>query len=201
MNLKEFYFKNSYAVVRKLANPLLLRNLPQLYVEGHEEYNYRDPSKHQFFNDERQVNGAYSRTNHPFYKDLHRQLRTVLENILETKLIPTYYFDRIYYSGQELVPHTDWEGCEVSVTLQIETTLKSAWDFYVEGTPIKMKDGDAVIYNGMFAKHWRKPMEGNSKDYHHQIFLHYVIHNSPCYFTILENKQQLIEKGYPLPYF
>ncbi|BCV00268.1 MAG: hypothetical protein CM15mV34_0420 [Caudoviricetes sp.] len=95
---------------------------------------------------------------------------TVLENILETKLIPTYYFDRIYYSGQELVPHTDWEGCEVSVTLQIETTLKSAWDFYVEGTPIKMEDGDAVIYNGMFAKHWRKPMEGNSKDYHHQIF-------------------------------
>ena len=46
MNLKDFYFKNSYAVVRKLANPLLLRNLPQLYVEGHEEYNYRDPVSH-----------------------------------------------------------------------------------------------------------------------------------------------------------
>ena len=54
-----------------------------------------------------------------------------------------------------------------------------------------MEDGDAVIYNGMFAKHWRKPMEGNSKDYHHQIFLHYVIHNSPCYFTMLENKWEL----------
>ena len=192
MNLKDFYFKNNYAVVRNLANPLPLRNLPQLYVEGHEEYDYKDPSKHKFFNDERQVNGAYSRTNHPFYKELHRQLRTVLENILETKLIPTYYFDRIYYSGQELVPHTDWEGCEVSVTLQIETTLKSAWDFYVEGTPIKMQDGDAVIYNGMFAKHWREPMKGDSKkDYHHQIFLHYVIYNSPCYFTMLENKWEL----------
>ena len=55
-----------------------------------------------------------------------------------------------------------------------------------------MQDGDAVIYNGMFAKHWREPMEGDSKkDYHHQIFLHYVIHNSPCYFTMLENKWEL----------
>ena len=86
MNLKDFYFKNNYAVVRNLANPLPLRNLPRLYVEGHEEYDYRDPIKCKFFNDERQVNGAYSRTNHPFYKELHRQLRTVLENILEIKI-------------------------------------------------------------------------------------------------------------------
>ena len=34
MNLKDFYFKNNYAVVRNLPNPLPLRNLPQLYVEG-----------------------------------------------------------------------------------------------------------------------------------------------------------------------
>ena len=100
MNLKEFYFKNNYAVVRNLANPLLLKNLPRLYVEGHEEYDYKDSSQTKFFNDERQVKGAYSRTNHPFYKGLHRELHKVLENILETKLIPTYYFDRVYYSGQ-----------------------------------------------------------------------------------------------------
>ena len=191
MNLKDFYFKNKYAVVRNLANPSLLKNLPQLYVEGHEEYDYKNPTEPKIFKDERQVNGAYSRTNHPFYKQLHRELRNVLENILETKLIPTYYFDRVYYTGQELVPHTDWGGCEVSVTLQIETTLESAWDFYVEGTPIKMHNGDAVIYNGMDAEHWREPMQGDSKDYHHQIFLHYVIHNSPYYFVMLENQCEL----------
>ena len=201
MNLKEFYFKNNYAVVRNLTNPLPLRNLPQLYVEGHEDYDYKDSIQIQFTDQEHQVKGSYSRTNHPFYKGLHEKTHKVLENILETKLTPTYYFDRVYYSGQELTPHTDWHGCEVSVTLQIETTLRSAWDFYVEGTPIKMKNGDAVIYNGTLAKHWRKPMEGNSKDYHHQIFLHYVIHNSPSYFTVLKKKQQMIEKGYPLPYF
>ena len=167
MNLKDFYFKNSYAVVRKLANPLL-RNLPQLYVEGHEEYNYETLVNTNFLM-MRDRSMVHIRTNHPFYKRLHEKTHKVLENILETKLTPTYYFDRVYYSGQELTPHTDWHGCEVSVTLQIETTLRSAWDFYVEGTPIKMKDGDAVIYNGTLAKHWRKPMEGNSKDYH-QIF-------------------------------
>ena len=155
------------------------------------KFGYDKNGRMENLSEEGQVPNSLARYNHLKYKELYKGVQSKIETILGEKLYPTYYFDRIYYSGQELVPHTDWEGCEVSGTLQIETTLKSAWDFYVEGTPIKMEDGDAVIYNGMFAKHWRKPMEGNSKDYHHQIFLHYVIHNSPCYFTMLENKWEL----------
>lgn len=191
MKLKEFYDANNYAVIRQVANPQLLKNLPDLYTEGHEEYDYRTESGPTMYSDERQVSGTYSRTNYPPYKSLHRELKPVLENVLERRLIPTYYFDRVYYAGTELVPHKDWEGCEVSVTLQIETTLEKPWDFYVEGTPLKLNNGDAVIYNGMDAEHWREPMPGGKLDYHHQIFLHYVAHNSPYYFVMFENGWEL----------
>ena len=99
-------------------------------------------------------------------------------------LLPTYYFDRFYYVGQELSKHRDREACEISVTLQISTNSSKPWPIWFE-TPdgkdisVEMKNGDAVIYRGCERLHWREPLKGDRNTYHHQIFLHYVNSQGP----------------------
>jgi len=50
------------------------------------------------------------------------------------------------------------------------------WPIYIEGTPLEMNPGDAVLYLGCDLEHWREEFKG---DWHSQIFLHYVDANGP----------------------
>lgn len=34
--------------------------------------------------------------------------------------------------------------------------------------------GDICVYKGCEVFHWRTPLQGDDKTYHHQLFLHYV---------------------------
>ena len=100
---------------------------------------------------ETQVPGSFSVYNNPKYREIHRLVRRVVQNILEIDLHPTYFYERFYYAGQELKRHSDRPACEISVTLQISTNLKEPWDIWFQKpdgkeTSIKMKSGDAVIY-------------------------------------------------------
>ena len=148
---------------------------------------------------ETQVPGSFSVYNNPKYREIHRLVRRVVQNILEIDLHPTYFYERFYYAGQELKRHSDRPACEISVTLQISTNLKEPWDIWFqkpdgEETSIKMKSGDAVIYKGCEREHWRFPMKSNynilqkkinklkkkeDDTYLHQIFFHYVDAQGP----------------------
>ena len=143
---------------------------------------------------ESQVNGSMSRYNHPSYKPAHRLILKLIQNILEMDLLPTYYFDRFYYKGQELSRHTDRPSCEISATVQVSTNREGAWPIWFQlpdntEKSVSMKDGDMVIYKGYDIEHWREPLQSkygrmnkffnklkNKADdtYHHQIFFHYV---------------------------
>ncbi len=164
---------NDYLVVRNLVKDLNpFQNVPKdLYSERHlvwKGIEFRSEDK------ELQVPGSYSRINYPAYEKFHIDIIPYLEKLLSLKLTPTYFFDRFYYPGTELTPHKDWEACKISVSLQIDTTLKESWPFYAAGTPIYLNNGDAIIYRGDTVEHWREPMKGNKRDYHHQLFLHYM---------------------------
>ena len=159
------------------------------------QYNYIRKDKVVHIPEEEQVNGSLSRYNFPQYKELHFLLKKKVEKVLEMDLHPTYYFDRFYFTGQELKRHSDRPACEVSVTLQVSTNRKDPWSIWFEkpdGTEsfVNMKNGDAVIYKGCEREHWREPLQSRynklqrifkKKDntYHHQIFLHYVNANGP----------------------
>ena len=143
---------------------------------------------------ESQVNGSMSRYNHPSYRPAHRLILKLIQNILEMDLLPTYYFDRFYYEGQELSRHLDRPSCEISATVQISTNSKGAWPIWFRlpdntENSISMKDGDMVIYKGHEIEHWREPLQSKygrmnkffnkvkkkaDDTYHHQIFFHYV---------------------------
>ena len=97
------------------------------------------------------------------------------ENICGKQLYPTYSYARLYKPGEELKKHTDRPSCEISVTVMWDSD-GTKWPIYMDGTPVEMNKGDAVIYLGTEIEHWRENFEG---DFHLQSFLHYVDKNGP----------------------
>lgn len=134
----------------------------------------------------------------------HEVLDTVLEAFTsrmekETgkKLFPTYAYARYYLKGEELKCHTDRESCEYSATITLGHS-GDVWPLWIseKGSDIDggiigeddeifrvkspqkfhIKIGDAVIYKGGDAPHWRDKLDG---EWQTQIFLHYVDQDGP----------------------
>ena len=95
----------------------------------------------------------------------------VVENIVDTKLLPQYSFARIYKKGDELKPHKDRPSCEISTTIFLGGDM---WKIYMEGNAVDLKQGDMCVYRGCELEHWRKPFK---EDTCVQVFLHYNIKN------------------------
>lgn len=114
------------------------------------------------------------------------------------KLFPTYAYARHYIKGDRLLCHTDRPACEYSATITLGFN-KDVWHLYVADPGgeddldvvgeynekfkvtnvhrINMDVGDAVIYKGCVAPHWR--YEFDESDWQTQIFLHYVDQDGP----------------------
>jgi hypothetical protein len=104
-----------------------------------------------------------------------------IERICGQDLLPTYSYSRIYQPGDELKPHVDRPSCEVSVTVNIANKGEVS-PIYIEYGSNKpavctLNPGDAVVYKGCKASHWRNPtLEGQLTV---QFMLHYVNKNGP----------------------
>lgn len=203
MSKNKTFEKNGYLFVPGLIeNPKKLFDPPPVNENGERimgQMKYLRKDKVTFTTIEKQVPGALARYNTPIYKELHYTVRKKIETILGMDLLPTYYYDRFYYVGQQLKRHSDRPACEVSVTLQISTNRKEPWPIWFERPDgsesyVLMENGDAVIYKGCEREHWRDPLQSRygkwenkwralikKKDdtYHHQIFLHYVNAQGP----------------------
>ena len=149
--------------------------------------------------EESQVKGSLARYSSPEYKELHFLVRKIIEKRLGIDLLPTYFYDRFYFVGQELPRHTDRHACEISVTLQISTNSTKPWPIWFQKSNgdeeyVIMENGDAAVYMGCQRPHWREPLESKyntvqnlwrtvrkqeDDTYHHQIFLHYVNAQGP----------------------
>jgi len=199
MSKNEFFEKNGYLFV-----PGMVADQENLYVPRPKEsgqytyYNNR-MDKYDYCPDEKQVPGSLARYNIPIYRELHFLVKKEVEKRLGMDLHPTYFYDRFYSENHILKRHSDRPACEVSVTLQISTTLKNPWPIWFERPDgseayVLMKNGDAVIYKGTEREHWRDAMPDEvpwwkkkiaklrGKEIlqtHHQVFLHYVDANGP----------------------
>lgn len=106
------------------------------------------------------------------------------------ELLPTYSFARVYQPGESLAPHIDRPSCEVSVTVNIATKgeLSPIYTQYKDN-PVKehfLSPGDAVVYKGCEAKHWRKPLHSDQLNV--QFMLHYVDKNGPNAGFVKDNR-------------
>lgn len=114
-----------------------------------------------------------------------------VSKFLGEKVLPTYSYARVYKEGSELLSHTDREACEISLTMHLDGDCD--WPIYIkkpngEEVSINLKSGDAMMYLGCQAEHWREQFKG--KEYI-QVFMHYVRsrgENSFAYFDKVKTK-------------
>lgn len=109
----------------------------------------------------------------PFVRLLIR-LTPVVSEITGISLLPTYAHARHYNkSGIELVKHKDRAACEITMSLNLKTTIP--WAIHVNDNgsdvPIFLPVGSGIIYRGQEVEHWREPYAG---DDHVNVFLHWV---------------------------
>lgn len=111
-----------------------------------------------------------------------------IEEVVGEKLLPCYSYNRIYFSGSDLKPHSDRPSCEISVTLNL-SIIGEIWPIYFKGADgltvyeVILDQGDGAVYNGSELVHWREELKENN--IHTQMFLHYVKANgqySDCYY-------------------
>ena len=100
--------------------------------------------------------------------------KSIIEEVVKLELYETYSFWRCYTYNADLKPHTDRAACEYSATVSVGSDCK--WPIFMDGTPITIDEGDAIVYKGIDAKHWRENFKG---DYNLQFFLHYVNKKGP----------------------
>ena len=180
-----FFDTNGYVLVRNIIDPELLRcELPD--IRGQITY-YGSIDNYKHIPVESQVNGSLSRYSYPPYKESHVILQKKIEEIVGKNLYRTYYYDRFYFSGQDLKKHTDRDSCEISISINIDTNLKDPWAFELttlegKNKKIFLNSGDGIIYKGCDVVHWREKMPGSKRDifrknkfYYHQVFFHYVL--------------------------
>jgi hypothetical protein len=110
----------------------------------------------------------------PFVRLLVESVPRV-ETLCAERVLPTYAYGRVYRNGNTLPRHRDRDACEISMTVNLSSDR--LWPIWFE-TPeceergITLSPGDAVVYRGCDAWHWREPFEGEECC---QVFLHYVL--------------------------
>lgn len=122
------------------------------------------------------VENSISAMNSICATELLCQKSAEVSQILGEIVLPTYSFTRIYKNNGLLKRHSDRGACEISITLHLEGD--KSWPFGIENkktgedTLIDLNPGDAIIYFGCIAPHFRKGRY-NGRGYI-QVFLHYV---------------------------
>jgi hypothetical protein len=100
----------------------------------------------------------------------------LVSNTCGKELYPTYSYARIYQPGEDLSPHTDRPSCEISVTVNVASKgiPSQIWMHYKDNKPHSfiLNPGDAVVYKGCEAKHWRETLKSDQLNV--QFMLHYV---------------------------
>jgi hypothetical protein len=196
--VKEFFDKYGFAIIWGLYDEELLKEEPPKDLKGMVHY-HQNSSDSYHTEDEYQVPGSLARYHYPKYRSAHTNIKFKLEKILGEKLYNTYFYDRFYFEGQELTPHTDRDACEISFTFQIGNNRDRVWPLWFR-TPdgedkfVCLPDGGGIIYKGCEILHWRNPLESKynkyqkfarkllrkpDDTYHHQVFFHYVRANGP----------------------
>ncbi len=100
----------------------------------------------------------------------------LVSEVCGKELHPTYSYARIYQSGEDLEPHIDRPSCEISVTVNVASKGRPSpiWMHYKDNQPhsYALNPGDAVVYKGCEAKHWRDTFKSDQLNV--QFMLHYV---------------------------
>ena len=122
----------------------------------------------------------------PCVKLLVKKVPLVSE-LLGEDVLPTYTYGRIYPKGEILKRHRDRAACEISLTVNLQKD-KTDWPIWIQKPngdeiSLNLNSGDAMMYFGCDADHWREEFQGQS---YVQVFLHYVRANGSRSFAYFD---------------
>lgn len=157
--------RNKFLVVKNFISEERAKSLSE---------EYRNYCKDNNLSGDRQVENSSANGDYISFLELLCEKTPEVSKIIGETVLPTYAYSRVYRNGNTLKKHTDRDACEVSLTLHLDGDKE--WIIYVETpkksiAPIRLKSGDALLYMGCEAPHWRNEFEGT---YYTQVFLHYV---------------------------
>jgi len=134
-----------------------------------------------------QVEESQAAYNYMSFLELLTEKTPEVSRAIEEHVLPTYTYARIYKNGAILKPHMDRDACEISLTVHLDGDM--GWPIFVrtpDGSDVEvvLEPGDALVYLGCEALHWREEFNGN---YYGQAFLHYVRSRGPRAYAFFDN--------------
>lgn len=137
-----------------------------------------------------QAENSHSAYNYIDFLELLCEKTVEVGVFLGETVLPTYSYARVYKQGSTLARHRDREECEISITLHLSGD--TGWPIYIqkpngEEISLDLDTGDAMMYLGCEADHWRDRFEG--KEYV-QVFLHYVRSRGPNNNSFFDKKNK-----------
>jgi hypothetical protein len=152
--------ERKYVILRKLIQSVQLVAIRRYYQELIDEGFVR-------FGDPEWPNRFFSARDGLAYF-FQQQLTSVISEIAEEKVKPSFSFFASYRSGSDLKPHRDREQCHYALTVLLDHNQDedhlSSWPIYVqppgepEAIPIKLGLGDGLLYFGKEVLHYRPPL-------------------------------------------
>ena len=141
-----------------------------------------------------QVESSHAVYNYVDFLELLCERTPQINNFLGEPVLPTYTYARVYKEGSDLKIHKDRDACEISLTLHLAGDAE--WPIYIkkpngEEVALNLKSGDAMMYLGCEAEHWREQFQGQE---YVQVFLHYVRSRGDRNYAFFDNKDKDTKK-------
>ncbi|HTE16322.1 MAG TPA: SEC-C metal-binding domain-containing protein [Burkholderiales bacterium] len=169
--------ENNYLHVPELITPARAAELAQEFFRVEEEGRYTT--------DGQAPNSPAIYNFLPFVRLMVEKVPLVSE-LCGEPVLPTYAYGRIYKHGEELKRHRDRDACEISWTLNL--AQDADWPIFIqkpngEAVGMNLQPGDAIMYLGCDADHWREQFAGQNFV---QVFIHYVRAHGPRAYTFFD---------------
>jgi predicted 2-oxoglutarate/Fe(II)-dependent dioxygenase YbiX len=171
---------NNYIVIPNFISSYRANKLKDEFVEYSQKNNLEGDS---------QSPNSSVAYNYISFLELLCEKTPEISEILEETVLPTYTYGRVYKNGSILEKHKDRDACEISLTLHLGGD--NHWPICIktpegENNCIVIAPGDAIMYRGTIAEHWRDAYEGEE---YVQVFLHYVRSKGECSYTYFDKEQ------------
>lgn len=178
--------ENNYLIIPNFISLNKAKELAEDFKQYSETYNLKEDP---------QVPNCKSKYDYVSFVELLCEKTNTVSQLVGETVIPTYSYARIYQHGNELKPHVDKSQCEISLTVNLD--CDEPWSIWIE-TPQKVRQevvltpGDAMLYFGMTAVHWRESFKGS---YCNQVFLHYVRSRGPYFRSYFDKDHRMTEES------
>jgi len=177
---------NNYIIIPNFISNYRANKLKDEFVEFSQKNNLEGDS---------QIPTSSSDYNYISFLELLCEKTPEVSEILEENVLPTYAYARVYKNRSVLKKHSDRDSCEISLTLHLGGDQD--WPIFIKNPEGKdqsvvLAPGDAMMYRGTIAEHWRDEYVGNE---YTQVFLHYVRSRGDCAYTYFDTEDHKGEHG------